>query len=333
MSRPWLFAAMAAVAVAVYLGLGLTKSKTTATVTTPKNAHGIVLPGTIYLAQGGRLYAYHSGDFTQLRTEDGAWSQPAVVPGAGQLLAVNRGAEWSDVYLLADNGTTVRQLTRNNRSTKDLSLNHWAFYPHPAAGGEVLYSYDSPKDGYEVDLAIWQMSLARTQASAVRRTEPNGYTGGDVYPNPLNGGGVLYSKFKSDATTGTIVSELWLQLGLRTAGAALTDPQDDCGQPALSPDQTLVAMVCTGGKQAGRLEIASFDGQQLGPAVTLATGQLAAPAWSPDGRRIAYLAPAAAQGPFQLWEVDLSGGPAHPKPAQRATENLDLDATSPPAWG
>jgi Tol biopolymer transport system component len=322
--------AMIGFGVGVYLLLSHSKSQSGQGASTPTAERGIVLPGTIYLAQGGSLYSYAGGAFTKLPTGPGTWMQPALTADRSQLLAVKRAAQSSDLYLLGLDGRVVKQLTNNQKSTNTLELNHWAFYPRATSDGHVLYSYDSPKFGYLVGLAVWQMPTGGSQAQAVRRTSPNDYTGGDVFPNPLAGGGLVYSKYAINGA-GSVYSQLWLQLGLRTAGAELTKPIDDCGQPALSPDGTKVAMTCTSGQQSGRLEVASFDGQVLGTPVTIATGQVASPTWSSDGSQLAFLAPGQAQGHFQLWAVAISkSGKAGN--LRQVTNNLDFDATSAPAW-
>jgi Tol biopolymer transport system component len=141
----------------------------------------------------------------------------------------------------------------------------------------------------------------------------------------------------------------------------LTALADNCSQPALSPDGTQLAMICTSGKQTARLVVASFNGTSLGPPRTLLEGGLyASPAWSPDGQALAYFAPSGAAGHFELWwlavpvaatptpsptatptpAASAGGGassivvpslPATPVPVQ-VTQGVDLSATSPPAW-
>ena len=290
----------------------------------------MVLPGTLYLVQGGQLYSYSGGNFIALHPGPGQWSQPSVDKAGSQLAAVNRGAEWSDIVLLGLDGKVVRALTTNQRSAQNLDLNHWAFYPRFTADGKLLYSYDSPKFGFRVDLAIWQLTLGRAQSTALRRTLPFDYTGGDVFPNPLAGGGLLYAKYKSDVG-GMILSQLWLQSGLQTAGTELTPPEQDCGQPALSPDGARVAMVCTGGKQAGQLEVASFDGQKLGPPVTWRRARRRCRRGRPTARRLPTWRLVSPRVGSSWWVVDAGGAawPGSPPPGHRQP-GLRRNLAAPP---
>src|SRR5207302_6256802 len=114
----------------------------------------------------------------------------------------------------------------------------------------------------------------------------------------------------------------------------LTKSDDDCSQPALSPDATSVAMVCTGGTglQSTRLEVAPLTGTTLGAPRVLVTNCLcASPAWAPDGSGIVYYAPSDVTGNFEMWWIKSAAGPVAHAP-QQVTRGLDFDALSPPAW-
>jgi WD40-like Beta Propeller Repeat len=346
----------------VYVYLGTLKSKVVKTravlptVTKPR-----VLPGTMYVVQDGRLFKLNNGGFTEIGPA-GDWSQPVLTPDHTHLVAVLRGGLSSDLYLLDLNGHIVKRLTKND--SRYVALNHWAFYPRVSPDGSTLfYSYDGPKHVDAEpgdDLSVWSMPLNGTQSQARRRTDPYWYTGGDVSPVPLAGTALLYVQHSIDPST-AVHSQIRLQS--RTGdlvGKPLTALADDCSQPALSPDGTQLAMICSGGKQTARLEVASFNGTSLGPARILLDGGLyAAPAWSPDGQALAYFAPSGGAGHFELWWLAVppvvaatptptatpapspsAGGassivvptlPPTPVPVQ-VTQGVDLSATSPPAW-
>jgi len=347
----------------VYVYLGTLKSKVVKTraelptVTKPR----LVLPGTMYVVQDGRLFKLKDGGFSEIGAA-GDWSQPVLTPDHTHLVAVLRGGLSSDLYLLDLDGHIVKRLTKND--SRYVELNHWAFYPRVSPDGSTLfYSYDGPKHVDAApgdDLSVWSMPLNGSQYQARRRTDPYFYTGGDVSPLPLAGTALLYVQHSIDPSTAVHAQ---IRLQSRTGdlvGKPLTSLADDCSQPALSPDGTQLAMICTGGKQTARLEVASFNGTSVGPARILLEGGLyASPAWSPDGQALAYFAPSGAAGHFELWWLAVppvaaatptpTATPAHspsaggassivvptlpptPVPVQ-VTQGVDLSATSPPAW-
>ena len=344
----------------VYLYLGTMKSKVVKeraqlpTVTKSK----FVLPGTMFVVQGGRLFKLNAGSFTEIGPA-GDWSQPTLTPDHTRLIAVLRGAQSSDLVLLDLEGHILKRLTKDD--SRIIDANHWAFYPRVSPDGTTLfYTYDSPKhvaSAPGVDLTIWNMPLNGTQRLAHARSEPYWYSGGDVSPIPLAGTGLIFVRHSIDPST-AVHSQILFQSRPGAVVKPLTNLADNCSQPALSPDGTQLAMICTGGKQTARLEVAPFTGSGLGPAKVLLEGGLyAAPSWSPDGTALAYFAPVGAAGHFQLWWLALpvaptpsasastsssAGGlsssivvptplPSAPVPVQ-VTQGVDLSATSPPAW-
>jgi hypothetical protein len=79
------------------------------------------------------------------------------------------------------------------------------------------------------------------------------------------------------------------------------------------------------------LVVASFDPATgtLGPLDRIVTGTMAAaPAWSPDGTDLIYLAPEARDGYFELWYVKGAATSLAPH-AKQVTTDLDLDGSAP----
>ena len=299
------------------------------------------LPGTLYLVQDGALYQLQRGTFaTVLHTPGGAgrWAQPGLGPHGQGLLVVRRDYGFSDVYSVDVAARSQVQLTHN--ASRVVELNHWSFYPRASAdGGSLYFSYDAKDrlNTFNVVLSIYQMPVGGSLTQAKRWTTPNNHTGGDLQPVPLASGGLIYTKYSFDEATSRILGQIWLTPRPGAAGRPLTQAADDCSQPALSPDGQRLAMICTAARQLATVEVALFDGAELGPREVLLPGQLAAqPTWSPDGGELVYLAAQGITGHFQLWMQQVTQlpppptPPPPPSPALRATRATRAAATPTP---
>lgn len=360
-------------ATTTFMYLGARHSKTLAPPEKPTagspRPQAFYLPGTLYVSQSGALYSLTAGRFHQITPEAG-WAQPSPMPDGSGVLAVRYGAYWSDVFVLNRFGTPVRQLTSNQSpiGMNDPSRNHWSFFPRLSADQQTLWmTYDGLKcDGcFDVSPAVYSMPFGAPIRNARAWTNGGYYSGGDQQPLPASGG-VIYTKYDFASSydyrlDSKLVGMLWYTNRPNAAGRMLTGPTEDCREPSLSPDGTQMAMICTYGKQTSYLTIASWNGSSLGPRRNIVTDQLVAqPTWAPDGSGIAYLAPAVASGPFQLWFLPRAayapppappppsptpGGPHNgplpspsptppPPPVKpvQVTTNAGFDATSPIAW-
>ncbi|MBO0688441.1 MAG: PD40 domain-containing protein [Candidatus Dormibacteraeota bacterium] len=309
--------------------------------TPDKTKPKLSLPGTLIVAQGGTLYRMQSGSFKAIAS--GGWTQPAALPDHQHLVAVKRGYNSSDLFLLDTSGKVLEQLTQN--ASGDVPQNHWSFYPRVTPDGRTLfYDYDEKTCNgcYQVDLSIFAMPMDGSQNAAHAWTQPNAGTGGDVQPQVAPGGGIVYAKYALDPNTSQMFSQLWLNRWAGSPGMALTSTSQNCNAPAVSPDGKQIAMICSQGGQTTQLVVAPVQADgSLGQAAVVAKGVIASPAWSPDGRGLLYLQPEQPTGHFQLFYMQVPPAPspgraapaANTTPApQEVTDRNDFDATSPPAW-
>ena len=324
-----LLVAMIAFGFGVYRAANLLKTQGSTHVLKPSSTSAPSLPGTLYVAQDGALYRLKGAQFTQI-TDSAGWTEPAASPDGSQLVAVRRIGNYSDLYLLTSTGRVERQLTHHQARAAE--ANHWSFFPRFSPdGAQVFYSYDAKVVGtYQVDLAIFAMSLA--DGRVVQWSTPNAYTGGDVNPVPLKGGGLIYTKYSIDDQS-QVHGQVWFQASAGADGVALTKAADNCGAPAVSADDTMIAMVCRHNDLQSAdvvVEHLSTNGTLETPT-TLVQGQLAAaPVFSPDDKTLAFLAPVETGGAFQLWTVPVES--AKPSPAHALTSNVGLDSSAAPVW-
>jgi len=305
----------------------------------------VQLPGTIFVSQGGAIYAIGGSHVRRLTLPaGGAWTQPRALPD-GSLLVVRRFDEYSDLYHVSAAGRVIAQLTDNNQATSNstLQLDHWVLWPAIGADGtSVYFATDAPKpapsQSYEVDFSLWsapfpgEMSIGDGGvAGGTRWSVPDAYTGGDIEPVPLPDGNVLYSSY-ANTGKGTVVTVLGVQTGPRSPMVSLTTPAQDCGAPAVAADGVTVAMVCDLGQTAD-LEVATLNGTTLStPRIVVAGCLCNAPSWSPSGDNLLYMNASNPDGNFGLWYI-ANAGSAHPGIPQRVTDaGVDLDATSAAAW-
>jgi hypothetical protein len=338
----------------------------------------LVLPGTVYFADGGGLYSLTGTKVTQLQKQGQGWTQPVLLPDGKGLLAVKVTTNYySDLYELSLTGTVEEQLSHDSGqvTATELGNDDWIYYPAIGPDNTLYFSYDWPKGNvddpseccYQVDLSIWETTLGtQISRSAVehrtgitQESWANYYTGGGVSPLPLSGGGLIYVDYEdaygdtgelstplAGAVPGSEVSQIRLNPKplyntYGSDGTALTQPQDDCAQPALNASETEIAMICTpvaDGQPSSTesdLVVASFDAatDTIGPLDRLVTGTLAAsPAWSPDGTGLLYEAPEAGDGYMELWYIKNAAPPApSPTPAPPPTTSAKAGTTHSPS--
>jgi Tol biopolymer transport system component len=340
MSSRQLLASLATVALMALFGygvwavLGTLQSRANHVVDPVQSQALLALPGTIYLAQGGSLYSLQGLHFTRLNTPPGDWAQVAPAPG-GDLLAVDKGNGYSDLYLLSPGGQVIRTLLQE--SSPNYFDNHFVYYPRVSPNGQSLFYawyWIDPYANYNVDFEILSAPLSNPRAGPTVWSLSNlYYQGGDVEPLPLANGALIYVKYATDTSTGAVYSQLAYVTSPGAEPQYLTTPAQNCSEPAVNPQGTEIAMICSNNQlQTSTLDVASWNGTTLGPLVQLSPGPMAAmPTWAPNGESLVFMNVPERALPFQLYWVP-KAGTIKPGAPQQVTQDLSLTATSAPVW-
>jgi Tol biopolymer transport system component len=287
-------------------------------------------PSWLYVIDGNIWVA--GGKVPQQLTTDGGVSQPNL--GDGGLAFVERNRNASDIWL-ASSDAPPRAITRF--SAPSAALSHWASQPQFVPGRQRLYvvgDLNKASTG-PGDLAIWEVSLDKSQPLQI--TRPPAYSGGDqdVTINPEDPRQIVFTRY---AYVGAqLVEQLqWLDVTTNRL-VALTQDDQAARQAGYSPDGSEIAFVQHDSGIQENLYVATLDvtsgRPQLGNPRAVATGMIANPMWSPDGAALAYVA--LTPHGFQLFSVavthDANGDETFGPPKQ-LTEGPSIDATSRPVF-
>src|SRR5688572_14915211 len=92
-------------------------------------------PGRILYVRDGNLWLWHGGSSHQF-SEGGTWFQPSFSPGGKEIAYVYWAENFSDVFVMAADGTRARRLTRGQSG--NIMDNSWAFRPSWSPDGERI---------------------------------------------------------------------------------------------------------------------------------------------------------------------------------------------------
>lgn len=278
------------------------------TLTALDAARGI--PGTIYFAQGNRIWRLRKGNLNAVTPAGVHYAYPAVSAGGavtaaalvlnGQSGIAIGGADFSNLSL-------ARPLPKNpHDGSLDLKP---AFSPD---GSRIAFMSDRAH-GY-ADEAIWEGPV---NGRAHQVSFPPDVTGGDDAPGySADGTAVLFTAWR-DGHGG--LDRARVPLGRPIVVVKPTD--HDIMDPIPGPGDQLAFTQRQG--EAENIFVGAIDGTG-GRGVT-SYNDCRQPAWSPDGKTILFISPHA--GTFDLYSIPVGGGSA-----TRLTAGADLDANSRPAW-
>ena len=311
---------------------------------TPVRSRVRLLPSELIYAAGGTFYRMdREGRTTDIMP---SWMTAADMPSLaadGRSLAFMRWATDAsniDVYDLKTR-QTPKQITSNAPSDPaTISNGVWAAWPSWSADGKmILFSSDRyklqsfPEQSRQLDLAIDAMN---SDGSNIRQlTHPALGAGGDTDPQVVGKTRFyLYDHWAYPLQNGLGVGQPYSRLMIGNLDhldrvTALTPPSGQIMQPTLDRSGQQIAYL-EGSTNSSRLVVAHLSDGKNGFAIrdkkVIATGEIAEPSFTPDGRSISFLQ--ADGSGFSIYLESSRGG---------AVMKLDaagngVDAISRPIW-
>jgi len=243
--------------------------------------------GRILFVRDGNLWLWNGGTSRQF-SEGHTWFQPAFSPGGREIAYVYWADNFSDIFVMAADGSTTRRITRGQSAS--LPDNIWAFRPSWSPDGErIAYVSDATSQFNQVWLINREGGNRRqltSEASGFQWTdsltwEPKGdriaVTAARAMGDPSN-------IFLVDVATGS--------------SDKLTNHTNGAFDPSWSPEGDAIAYI---GRptSTGELWVSNIDGTQTAHIDKLQ--YVRSPVWSPDGKSLAVLA--THSGMFEIWIV------------------------------
>ena len=267
------------------------------------------LKGTIYLAQGGRIWKLHAGKLTVLTPANQNLAYPTVSADGSVSAASIVGHGQAQVGV---GGPDFTGLTALTRARTDAHLASLDLKPSLSPDGKRIV-FMSDRSSCCSDEAIWEGPIRLPHQVSF----PPDASGGDDAPAYLpDGSGIVFVAWRdSHGNLDKALVPSGRARVVTTAGA--TDILD----PAPGPAGRMAWVTRTGDN--ADIAVGNIDGS--GGAIVANFADCRQPVWSPDGRNLLFLS--AHGGTTDLWMAPVGGGTS-----QRLTWGADLDANSHPAW-
>lgn len=327
---------IAAMLLAACSQLGTTSTGTT-TAPGPQTAPAILatpgLPGRLLLVKAGNLLMWHDGQLQQLTSSGDAW-QPAFSRDGTRIVFVRRGQSYSDIMLTAATGGEAIQLTDNGsrhalQSFERIYDSLWAFYPSFSAdGARIVYaSQYGPPEGSPASEYRLVMYVQDARAGAEKVTafaDGTGNVGHAIFDT--NNAGIYFAFNPAGQNGAPRIMYYNLSSGALSLPVGMPDQTYD---PALSPDG---ATLFFAKRDADGTDIYSIPTTGGNPQRMTTHGTARAPAVSPDGQWLVYLAVPPQAAGFELWAQKLANGAPDGDPVQITRDQL-FDADSGISWG
>lgn len=323
-------------------------SQATPPVETPEDVvHGIELPGRLLFVKSGEIWMWAGTEAHHLMGAGSFW-QPAWSPDGTHIAFVERGMSYSNVLVADEHGNKAEQITYNEsalpiQSHERIYDTMWAFYPawSPDSNYITIVSQEGPPIGSpaaEYTLGLYQIPLNGEPRQELY-VNLEVHVGPMIYP-PIPTPGLVEPRYliythtyiRPDSTPQ--IYRLNLQEGISQPFPGVPPHSYD---PAFAPNSKWLAFAAKRQEYTDIFVTLGNPSDETIPEPTQITdlGTARSPAFSPDGKKLAFLAIPPNQSGFELWvtdvQVDDEGNFQAGEPSQ-VTEGMRLDADSGLSW-
>jgi len=247
-------------------------------------------PGRILHVRDGNLWLWQGGTSHQF-SEGGTWSQPSFSPGGKEIAYVYWAENFSDVFVMAADGSKSRRLTRLQSGS--IMDNSWAFRPSWSPDGERIAFVSDATSRFP---QLWLMGIdgaGRRQLSLPAFYEESWV---DALTWDPNGGRVAIT----GAPDMRAPSQIYLVDLAKVTAVKLTSHVNGAYDPSWSPNGENLAYIGRSGSQA-ELWVRTIDGEKQSRFDRLSF--VRSPAWAPDGKSVAVLA--LQNGAFEIFVMSV----------------------------
>lgn len=293
------------------------------------------IPGRILFAKQGDIWIWQDDTGRQLTTSGDLW-QPSWSPDGTLITCIRRGQSYSDVMLLAADGSSPVTVTQNSsneplNSFERIYSSIWAFYPvFSPDGRDVTYSSQAGPPGQspavEYRLTLFTAPAGGNSAPQQLFASAEGQVGRMAYAPD---GELIFEFAPTSVDQQPVLQRLDPQSEQATP---LANVPPTSYNPAISADGTWLAYATRTDNRTDLFALPLAGGT---PTQLTTVGSARAPAFSPDGKQLAFLAVAPGGNGFDLWVANLAieGGTIRADTPRQITTNMQIDADSGLSWG
>ncbi len=300
-----------------------------------ESVRGERLPGRLLFVRRGVIWLWEAGAARPL-LGSGEAVQPAWSPEGERIAYVARSNSFSDLLLADRDGAALAQLTTNGSAAPPNSIervyaSRWVFYPAwtPQGASIVVAAQAQPPAGdppADAPLALAVVPTALGEPLPLYSDAAAVIGRSAVSPD---GAAIIFARMGTGPEGRQQLFRLAMASGEAAALPGAPTPSYD---PAFTPDGRWLAFAARDGAATDLFALPAEGGA---PQRLTAQGAARAPAFSPDGALLAWLAVAPGEAGFDLWVADVAPGETGALSVgapRRLTTGLGLDGDSGLSW-